>query len=307
MPLRLATITNHIALGRSLTLEEDSKARESLRVLRHYLNDHGPHVAMQKNFQEFDHLVGEFADAFNRDQRALMTSQHLDAMMLEANRLLMNALGSTRSYIDMTDRRLGQRGAALQARYRAWRSLMYDQSLSYRIFENLRNVAQHIELPIRAFSAVRERTKDGTYRASQVLMIDREAFLKAEKIQPRVRDELARLKGNIPVVEHAREYLSRLAKVQALITRETVGEYVPHAEFVEQLVREAGDPLVVPVYFIDLVGEIEVSIELNLIDPMMHAVALVRLNSEFVNSFDFRQIDADASRHPRWPGKPEKS
>jgi hypothetical protein len=292
MPLNLAVITDHIELHRTLTPQEEADVGAALGLLRVFIREHMVYAAFLANFTEFFTFADRIAAEYAADTRAIHTAHRLDMMLLEANRLIMNALGSARAYIDITDGRLA---GAVRARYRAWKSLMYDQSFAYRLFENLRNVAQHSQLPIQAYSASRERSPDGTYRSEQAILIDRNSLLACD-LQAPVRTEIEQLTGNIRVVDTAREYFERLGLVELLLMRETIAPYERAAVLVDDLVRSLGDPHQAMICLVEQNGN-----DLRVVDAHPHAIFLVRGFAQAIRDTDFIVLDAAAHAHPRWP------
>lgn len=246
MTLYVAPLVDPLLLTNWLPDEDERIVREALRLIRRFLDDYSPYVALLRNFIELDGHIEGLDREFAARPAGLRTAQQIDVMMLEVNRLMMNFLASARAFLDITPRRLGAYATQTRLRFDAWRSVQYEASVSYRIFENLRNVSQHLDIPIRAYSAAQMRRDDGSVEVTQQLMIDRETFIEAG-IQAPVRAELAALDGNIPVHGHLRRYFEGLGLLQLQIMRDVLPAYAPAAQTIERHVRAAGDPMAVPI------------------------------------------------------------
>lgn len=301
MPLYVAQLVNPINLEFLLTEDEERAVREAVASIRAFLDDYSPYAALLRNHMELEAYLDRVDAEFAQSTRAIRTAQEIGAIMLEVNRLIGNFVASARSYLDITGRRLQRRAAVTRSRYDVWCSVQYDQSLSYRIFENLRNVAQHRDLPIRAYSAVQRRRNDGTYEAHHALQIDVDAFRNAG-IQAPVRDELAAHLDNIPVRPHLREYFDRLGLLHLQVLREIIDDFTGAAATIDNQVTRAGDPATVPIYFLDVADPHAEEVNLGLVDPHLHGVFLVRQSAASVRATDFAALDAAAHAHHRWPG-----
>jgi hypothetical protein len=301
MTLRLAILGEPVVLERFLSLEEDTRARDALRSLRQFLDDFRPYATLTRNYEEFDSAMAQFDANFISSKLALRTMQSIDIVLLEANRLLMNLLASARSFLDITAKRLKRVSPAAHKRFLAWTSLMFDESLSYRIGDNLRDVAQHRDVPLRALHAARELLTDGTYSASHELLIDRLGFAMAG-IQAKVRDELLLESGNIPIRPVMMEYCERLDILQLVALRETLGPYRDHAAFISKLLAEVGNPRETPLYFLDQEGELDPeNLFMRLVDAHAHAIAQIQHADSVIADFDFAPLDDRVRLHPRWP------
>ena len=174
MPFYIAKLVEPLRLEVEVSPDDERLLRDAVQKVREFLDGFGPFVAHLKNYEELDTFLESVNREFSQKPR-LNTAHKLDVALLETNRLVMNFLSSTRSYLEMAARRLGARSDLLLKRYKTWTSVQYDQSVSYRIFENLRNFSQHHDLPIRAYRALSTLRPDGTIDSSQDFMIDREA------------------------------------------------------------------------------------------------------------------------------------
>lgn len=301
MPLRLATITDRIEIHRALEQEEERAAYEAVSAMRAFLDEFRTYATMLYNYNDVSEALVQHENEFTQSGHAITTSQRIDIMMLDANRLLSNFLSSAKAYLDHTSRRLGAQDRDALGRFNLWTNVFYDECVSYRIFENLRRIAQHQEVPIRAYSASRERRLDGSYSSSQTLLIDRAAFLDCE-IQAPVRNELRAWQGNVPVREHLAAYFDRLQKIELLRQREAIGRFEPHAAFLDVLVSGVGNPRQAPIYLIDHTEEnagYETRLQMNLIDVHYHAIFLVQQVATMIRATDFTDIDTLIANHAR--------
>lgn len=273
MTLYIAKLIHPLVLEHALSSAEEIEVIRAVAKVREFLDDQAAYTTLTRNFEELEKFFQD-TDREIAQSTTLRSAWRIDVMMLEVNRLAMNFMSSARSYIDLTDRRMRDRSEQLQTKYRIWKSEQYDASVAYRIAENLRNVAQHKGLPIRAYRSSSERQANGEIVKSHSIMIDRSSLINDKKVQGAVRAELAKEEGNIPVAPIFSEYIERLGTVQLQVLRETIPEYLAPAQFVSMLVHRLGDPAKEPIGFASCT-ENQGDLKVNFIDAHMHVVHLI--------------------------------
>jgi hypothetical protein len=301
MTLYVARLVMPLQLERALSSQEEAVVREDLRLIRRFIDDQSPYAALIRNYLELDRYLTTLDTELTSHACTLQTAQQVDAMMLEANRFAMNFLSSVRSYLDITPHRLGSCSPPTQRRFAAWCSVQYDLNLSYRILENLRGVAQHQDLPVRAFASTRQGLATGNVQVVHELLIDRDSFLSA-KLQAPVRTEVEALGDHIPFRPHLKSYYESLLEIQLQVLRDIVPQYVASAERIDSFVREVGDPQSVPIYFAEAETASGGRIDVTVLDAHLHGVALIRQAAQAVEEMDFTALDAAAQAHSKWPG-----
>jgi hypothetical protein len=143
------------------------------------------------------------------------------------SRRLLNLLAATRLYLDSLPRHAasllgGDDPATTQIKTEPAR--LYDQSLSYRVMEALRNFAQHRELPIHAIMIGNEweNAPSGNRMACSVVpSLDIEMLAGDAQFKSSVLQELRRMDRRIDVMPFAREYIERLGDIHAKFRGET--------------------------------------------------------------------------------------
>lgn len=232
---RVTTGTNH-----ELLLIRDVSAKQLAEI------DAASHSLMQ-----FRRRVSPFEMLFNngRDLRryAVWTNGETDGkpnlsqvplehVAFEYNRLLLNYLASCRLFLDFTAHELqavGKQDAI--ALFSEAAAFAYDSSFAYRLFDQLRNYAQHRGLPV---ASVVFTSDEGKPPICEVAL-SRDDLLADGKLKKRVREELASQPALIPLPQLVTDYQKLIEGIDACALAAFIPEHGAAYKQLESLWLEA--------------------------------------------------------------------
>ncbi|HEY1682881.1 MAG TPA: hypothetical protein VGF98_14640 [Candidatus Tumulicola sp.] len=275
-------------LNHPLDPETAEEVRAAVTSLRTFINDHMLWAVVLVNYQ----VLRSYLDQNNAElsaRRTLHTSQQIDQMLLEVNRHLMNFLSSVRTYIDVMPQRLANR-PDVRSGFARWTGVQYDAHFAYRLFENLRNVAQHGDLPVRAFSWDAQAT-EGTAVINFSLAIDRDAFLEARRMQPRVRREVELLDANIALEPNLIQYFDSLGLVQLQLTRSIIQIYANAGLVINAALERVGNPREVAMAFVQVDSVQGNRMDFTVLDAHLHGAIMAIESRRAIDVTDFSDVD----------------
>lgn len=176
--------------------------------------------------ERFDAIAGGFLD-FEKAMLAEMVEfayagfkdgLHQMSVRRKLNRLLMNALSAARGYIDHLPQACNEIFGKQDARTVSCLSGFsnsYDDLVGYRMFEALRNHAQHCGFPIHSVSYAHQREGEpphSRFRLTIAPMADTNELAQNNKFKKSVLLEMKGLGERIDLKPYLREYMRGIAK-----------------------------------------------------------------------------------------------
>lgn len=208
-----------------------SEFRQYTRVvelLRPYMVDY---LALSEDYAAFERTEVEIGEALSRQLATAMITipAGVDANA-EAQRRIGNFLGAASAFRDRSKTRLlgqfGKQGvepAAFEAATNHW----FDTSFAYRCLCQLRNFAQHHELPISFVPINADRMADGVMAARIGLQLYPATLAASSRVNKKVRTELLTLgSGPLDLTALAVDYRKAHDGLMALV----LGFYTPALE-----------------------------------------------------------------------------
>ena len=160
--------------------------------IRPYLLDF---MALESEFQAVIRAHVEYAEGIALSVNpAFWPLSHQFVQLVQVQRHVSNFLGSASAFRERMSTRLRSEGrASLSAEIVQHTNDLYDRNFAYRLMYNLRNYAQHHDLPI-GVTNVNIANVSGSERDVAVkFAIDGKELLKSTRIQAKVRSEIEAL------------------------------------------------------------------------------------------------------------------
>ena len=222
---------DHSIIARPLEEDNWKEFRRLTRVveyLRPYMVDY---LALTADFEAVKTAEREIGGALSKQLELGMIAipAGVDANA-DAQRRIGNFLGAASAFRDRTKTRLlaefgaeSVQAAAFEAATNHW----FDMSLAYRCLCQLRNYAQHHELPISFVPINAERGPDGTMAARIGLQLYPATLASSSRVNRKVREELKAL-GSDPLnlTALASDYMKAHDGMMGLV----LGLYAPRLE-----------------------------------------------------------------------------
>lgn len=168
----------------------------------------------------------------------------------QLNRLLMNALSAARGYIDHLPQACDSVFGREDARAGACRATLresYDGLMGYRMFEALRNHAQHSGFPIHSVSYSHQGEGEAPYaqaRLSLSPMVDTAELAQNRSFKKNILKEMKQLGARLDLKPYLREYMQGIATAHYLFREhaQTIAESSQQTldELTNRFVAESG-------------------------------------------------------------------
>lgn len=222
--------------GPSLEISKDEydKARAAINSLLHAVDAEEKYDGLIENYREFeDFMLGQ---AFQS-----LLSTHFDdnvwvqSVRTTTARRLSNFMSSVRLYQDSVERhvRAITGDAETASKVSEEKSRQFDNRVSYRALEALRNHAQHYALPVHGFTVARRRAKEMDYIEHEFSPhIDVSELAENRDFHPpKTLAELKRGPNKLKLKTMVREYVESLSTVHQRfreLTQECIGDSKQH-------------------------------------------------------------------------------
>ncbi|RSU72087.1 hypothetical protein BRX37_19935 [Sphingomonas sp. S-NIH.Pt3_0716] len=199
-----------------------------VELLRPYMVDY---LALRADFAAVQTAEAEIGEALSAQLSVLMIAipAGVDANA-NAQRRVGNFLGAASAFRDRSKTRLSKdfgKDSTQEAAFKAATSHWFDTSFAYRCLYQLRNFAQHHELPISFVPITADRGGDGQMTARVRLQLFPATLAASDLVNKKVRAELAALPSDpLDLSELAVGYMDALDGLMALV----LGLYAPQLE-----------------------------------------------------------------------------
>lgn len=190
-----------------------------------------------KNYCEYEKMVC----SITIDSMVFYGSSILDMLTAkrEVIRLLNNLLSSCRLYLDQNDKNIEQIKPDFSKVLKKKKSAIFDDNISYRLLEYLRNSMQHCTMPIsllfrRDFLSLKKNDK---VLETIIVELDKDILIDQDaKHLKKVQKDIDTFKSSgIPLKDNIRSYIECMAKILEFIREETMEEYNSSVKCMEDI------------------------------------------------------------------------
>jgi hypothetical protein len=228
-----------------LSDEQYSEFESVIRVtsmLRPFIIDF---LGLEENFRILNRMPEEMRKRFESQSNPMMEGAIGGAWRLwQAQNAVSNFLYSASALRDRSETRLrklyGENSAQLTALQSAIKSA-YDSSIEYRLLYNLRNYAQHHDIPLSLVPITGTLNDQSKFEANVSIVIAPSKLASSSRLQKRfVNQELKKLSENVDLIAYGRVYFRLHAGFLKIIIEKHVNEInemQAYREAVEQHLR----------------------------------------------------------------------
>lgn len=178
-----------------------------------------------------------------------MAGSHLEGVIFNINRLVLNLLSAVRTFLDHAETNLkrtyGEKSDNFQTFNKACSSC-FDNYFSYRFLYKLRNYSQHIGMPITCLDASSEMVNLNPLKFDHMLktVAMKNDLLKYDKWgkykEFEIKDEINLLPEKIDIDPYIDEMMYCIEKINVtLCGKDEFIELLQHTAFLDKLVKEA--------------------------------------------------------------------
>lgn len=194
------------------------------------------HVALELDFNTLEDVEPILAHSARAIQHPFNAGEMTIISLAIAQRALSNFLASAsgfreRALQDLIGRH-GKASAAVKA-FEAELSREYDTCFAYRLMYNLRNFSQHHDAPVSAAPLNMQRDQSGKWAEPHIrLVLNPDRLAGSEKVNAKVRTEIAGIEGPLELMPLAKEYmgcLRRLTRWLFLLETKRLGAFELYA------------------------------------------------------------------------------
>lgn len=222
-----------------LAEEEFSEYLEAFGELKRFETQRQLVLLLLMNYKDFDDMV----DGFFHDWKegVLPAGFSIDNVSLDINRRVLNFLSSFRTYLDHTETRLTREFRDDSSRVDEFKTLCsyhYDNCFAYRFMYELRNYAQHYDMPVgnmRLQSNLDEESHEVSY--SMGVLFNRDALLRNRKWKNILREEISALETEFDVRPFIQQIVNCVLEIDKRIAGRDLSEALEGAEYIEKLME----------------------------------------------------------------------
>jgi hypothetical protein len=226
---------------RELSKAEHDQYKRGNSLLLQFWNDQQLFQIARLNHLEFENLVDSHLREYAA--HAVVDWHHMNMMVREANRRILNYLCSVRTFLDHSEFNLKDRHGKESERVRQFKeacSHSYDSVFSYRFIYQLRNYVQHCGMPVGSFSlssAVDRTTEQVTHTLG--LYFDRDTLLKYDSWGTQLETEIRNLPNEIDVIPHLRAMMECIGSINQIVIRDELQGVGRASQVMKDLLDEA--------------------------------------------------------------------
>lgn len=218
-----STKFHQISISSELNIDEFEKISQAIRTIEQFLFDSQLFMIAELNSAEFIELVNNYLLNLSNKSSTIFYQRTLQ---LNLNRVFINFLSSTRSYLDYMERLLKKRygtNSPLFIGFKEKCKTEFESNFSYRFLYNLRNYAQHKGFPINHITFSKQLTEDNPPKilAQLNVSIDRDKILLDYK-WGKLTSEIQSLPLLIDVIPHVLSFLNSLQKIHSDIIKKLI-------------------------------------------------------------------------------------
>lgn len=204
------------------------------------------HVALELDFNALEDVEPILIRSVRTMQHPFNAGETTIIALAIAQRALSNFLASASGFREHALQDLiGRHGETSEAvtAFKTELSREYDASFGYRLMYSLRNFSQHHDAPVSAAPLNMQRDETGNWGEPHLrLVLNPDRLVRSEKVNAKVRAELAEMIGPLDLLPLAREYmgcLRRLTRWLFLLETPRLGAFELYAL---QITRQMGMP-----------------------------------------------------------------
>lgn len=216
----LATLTGDKTLDANMTMvhmirlmskEEVDKYIKTTEKLNHWINSSNDTInILRYAYQDFEDVVERI-----RKESAQQSLQDGNEQKRRINSEFLSYLSMVRLYVDHSKSKIGSSNENLLSDFNSACSELFDNHFSYRFFDQLRNYAQHVGMPIMGLSAggeLSQSTKKIVYHFE--IYFVRESLLSRKKTWTnKVYPDLKAMPKEFSVLDMSREHFKLMNKL----------------------------------------------------------------------------------------------
>ena len=175
-------------------------------------------IALEENFRAFDRIPSDFRTHLEALNNMMTEGALSEAMrLMKAQNALSNFLYATSAFRDRCLTRLRESYGEQSSHYTSFEIAIkaaYDEALEYRVLYNLRNFAQHHDIPLSLVPVEANlNVETKKVEASVSIVLAPSHLAKSSLVQKSFRPELSRLTEDINLCAYARVYFRLHARL----------------------------------------------------------------------------------------------
>jgi hypothetical protein len=238
---------------RTLGDREYEEYTNAVSCLNQFSSDQQLYVITLLNYDDFFEALKNYDESYAKDPR-IINYLMLEKMALNVNRLIINYLSSSRTFLDHTEFKLKRVYGEQSQRYiifKAATALEYDTNFSYRFFYKLRNYTQHCGMPLGGikFNSKEEPEFSGNIINTLSIYFAKDRLLEFNKWGTPVEDEINKLPNEFDILPHFKDFRKSLDKLNLVLIESNIADLVQSAQRIQQLLNEAKTQQGTPIIF----------------------------------------------------------
>jgi hypothetical protein len=241
--------TSQLRLVRPILEIEYAALSGSIEQLNSVSQDLSLYQLVQLNYDSYRAALAHHTNEYAK--RPPANSYAMDPIYNDLIRHLLNLLFVSRTFLDHTGTKLAKKYGKESDKLKLFKakcSEEYDSTFAYRFLYDLRNFAQHCEIPVGFSASAHKRAPGAPWTDVQFrFVIDRDPLLRSFKWKPRLRSEIAGLQESFDIDPLVDRFVESLGRIRVALVSNNWQEVVSGVKRLRALVMEVkeGEPVIV--------------------------------------------------------------
>ncbi len=170
--------------------------------------------------------------------------EYMEEAIQEMNRLLLNYLSSSKTFIDqLTTRytRLQQQGQSFLDDFKKLTAACYEGNFPYRFFSKLRDYVQHCGLPLGSMNISEYPDRKGNVVIEVLISMNRDDLISSYKKWRKVKPDLQSQPQNMELLTYLNVFQSQIQHINLVVSGFEISLVTASRHIIDDLVREVQD------------------------------------------------------------------